>query len=96
MDSHRPICVKCKVPYKLEKESVVAEEMAKCDGYCSLEQCSKILGSYKLWNADLWKCPKCENLIISGFGNVSFAGHFQSNYKEQLEKTSHKRYQFYD
>ena len=76
------VCVKCEVEYKPEENGVVVEEMAS-------------FGSYKLWQADLVKCPKCGNEIIAGFGNENFAEHYQPDYKEIL-KSYPKTYKDYE
>jgi len=67
------ICVNCNVAYITKKNGVVVEELAD-------------FGSYKLWNADLKKCPKCYHQIISGFSQQSFAEHYQKGYKNILKK----------
>lgn len=78
----KTICVKCQIEYKPEKNGVVVEEMAS-------------FGSYKLWSADLWKCPKCGHEIIAGFADRNFAEHYQPDYKDILEKVS-KTYKCYE
>jgi hypothetical protein len=77
----RPVCVKCEVEYRPEKNDIVVEEIVS-------------FGSYKLWCADLWKCPGCEHLLITGYGNQAFAEHYQNNYKEILFKT--KTFKIYE
>ena len=67
------ICVKCKVAYRTTKTGVIVEEFAG-------------LGSYKLWEADLKQCPKCQHQIVSGFAQRNFAEHFEEDYKEKLNK----------
>jgi len=37
-------------------------------------------GPYKIWYADLWKCPNCKNEIIVGFGWNPVAEHFQNDF----------------
>ena len=78
----KPICVKCKIEYRPEKNGVVVEYMAS-------------FGSYQLFFADLHKCPKCGDEIIAGFGQSSFAEHYQSDYKEILKKQG-KTYKVYE
>ncbi|KKN16780.1 hypothetical protein LCGC14_0972420 [marine sediment metagenome] len=76
------VCVKCEVEYKPEENGITLEEMAN-------------FGSYKLWNADLFKCPKCGNEIVGGFADRPFAEHFEDNYKEVLAKEG-KTYKDYE
>ena len=67
----RPLCVKCQVEYWPAKNDIVVEEMAS-------------FGSYKLWCADLWECPKCHHQIISGYGNSAYAEHWQADFWTKL------------
>jgi hypothetical protein len=53
----KPICVKCKVEFKIEKTGVNIVEMF---------QNNKEI--YKIWSADKWKCPLCDIEIVYGFG----------------------------
>lgn len=79
------ICVKCEKPYLPEKNGIIIEEMA---GF----------GPYKLWSADLLKCPECGHLIITGFGENPLAIHHQPDYDEirkKCLKTQGKIYRFY-
>ena len=76
----KPICVNCESEYVSEKNNVIAEELA---GF----------GSYQLWFADLWKCPKCGHLLITGFGAHPWAEHWQNDYKAKLEVAT-PRYKF--
>lgn len=71
----KPICVKCETEYEIKKAGVTAEEMAS-------------FGGYKLWQADLLRCPKCRHEIITGFGSIPAAEHFQKErYQEVLDNT---------
>ena len=83
-----PICVECQIEYRPEKNGVIAEEMATG------------IGSYKIWSADLWKCPVCGHLIISGYGRNAVAEHFQSDYGErrliEVRAADGHAYLFYD
>jgi hypothetical protein len=76
-----PVCVECEVEYRAEKNGIVAEEMAD-------------FGSYKLWRADLWKCPGCGHRLITGFGQQNFAEHWQPGYKETCRQHP-SRYPFF-
>jgi hypothetical protein len=38
---------------------------------------------YKLWDADLWECVECGVEIITGFGSLPLAEHWQPTYGEQ-------------
>ena len=67
----RPLCVKCQVEYRPEKNDVTVEEMTS-------------FGSYRLWSADLWECPSCHNQMIVGYGNSAYAEHWMDSYKRAL------------
>ena len=67
----RPICVNCQIEYRPEKNGVIVEEMAAG------------IGSYKIWHADLWKCPVCGHLIISSYGNKELTRHSDPDYEKR-------------
>ncbi len=71
MYPHNPVCRKCEVELKPEKNGVWLEDLAS-------------FGSYKLWQADLWKCPICGIEIVIGFGEKA-KEHFEEDYKTQIE-----------
>jgi len=35
--------------------------------------------AYQIWDADLWKCPKCGYEIVTGFGQHPIAEHWQKD-----------------
>ena len=78
----RPVCVKCKIEYRPEKIDIIAEEMVQ-------------FGSYKLWCADLWKCPICGHQLISGYGREAYAERFEPDYREKQEACKHRTLRFY-
>jgi len=61
--AHRPVCVKCEVEMRAEKNgvTVIDTEQDKAT---------------QLWGADLWKCPKCGVKIVMGFGDKPWASRF--------------------
>jgi hypothetical protein len=59
------ICVKCEQEMMPLKNEVVVEEHAD-DG-----------GHYRIWMADLWRCPVCLHECIVGFGNNPLAHYFE-------------------
>jgi len=65
------VCVKCGKSMRPKENGIRAVEMAD-------------FGPYKIWMADLWKCPSCGIEIISGFGNKPEAGHFQPDFTSLL------------
>jgi hypothetical protein len=68
----RNVCVPCQVEYKPELNEILAIEMAS-------------FGPYKVWSADLWKCPKCGHEIVSGFGHAPLNEHYTDGFGEWLE-----------
>lgn len=68
----RPACAKCGIEYRPETNDVVVELMAS-------------FGSYQLWCADLWKCPICGHLLLTGYGQRAWAQHFEPDYARKLE-----------
>ena len=69
------VCKKCEVEFRIEKSGITVAEMF-------LEN-EKI---YKLWGADLHKCPKCGHEIVAGFALQPFAIHFKSNCESLVKK----------
>jgi len=69
------ICCKCQVELKIEKNGVSVVEMF-----------SKPSRPYKIWSADSWKCPKCSNEIIAGFGMQPISEHFQDDFTGILKR----------
>lgn len=79
------ICTDCQVEYKIEKNGVYVVEMF-----------SDPPQPYKLWSADLWKCPNCRREIIAGFGMSALAEHFQKNFTTVLDQAKKTGKVFYD
>lgn len=66
--SRKALCVKCETEFKIERNGVVVAEM--------FQENTKV---YRLWFADLWKCPVCGAEIINGYGQEPIAEHFQAD-----------------
>ena len=64
----KPVCVKCERELHMEKAGVLVRELFQ-----------KNTMIYKIWSADLWKCPECGLEIIpaSGFADKPLAGHYE-------------------
>jgi len=60
---HRPVCRTCQVDLRPERNGVGVLDMAD-------------FGPVDLWDADLWKCPKCGLEVVSGFGNNPISSHY--------------------
>lgn len=68
------ICVKCEVPFKIEKNGIIVPEMFMKN--------TKI---YKIFRADKWRCPVCGMEVVTGFGDC-FAEHFNEDCNKIVEK----------
>ena len=69
-----PICVACKRKMRPEKNGIVWEEM-QGPGV-----------GYKLYQADLWKCPGCDCQIITGSAPTAFVEHFEDHYAKYAKE----------
>lgn len=78
----KSVCVNCEVELKPEHNGVIVAEM--------MQNNTKI---YKLWGADLWKCPECGLEVVLGFAQRPFAEHYEGNCDiliETLKKSGKK------
>jgi predicted RNA-binding Zn-ribbon protein involved in translation (DUF1610 family) len=76
------VCVNCEIELKPETNGVVVAEMMKED--------TEI---YKLWMADLYKCPQCGVEIVLGFSSNPLMEHFEGDIDfkfNQLEASGKK------
>lgn len=71
----KSVCVKCEVELRPEKNGVIVAEL--------MQHNTKI---YKLWSADLWKCPKCGIEVVLGFGRQAFIEHFEGEIDAKLQE----------
>ena len=70
---NKPICVKCGVAFKEERTGVYVKELYGLD-------------IYKVWAADLLKCPKCGIEILGSWGDNPLAScHETDRMKTVLE-----------
>jgi len=70
-----PICVKCEVEFRPEKNGIYVQEM-----------CHEDKETYKVWCADKWKCPICGAEIVVGFATNPLFGNWNEDCKERTEK----------
>lgn len=71
------VCLKCRLFYRIKKNGVVIEE-GMPDG-------SGDSAPYKLWMADLYECTGCGSQLVTGFGQVPLAEHYQDRYARVRE-----------
>ena len=69
------ICVKCEVALRPAVNGVYVQEMY-----------NKNKDTYKVWCADIWKCPICGIEVVSGFGNKPCFGNWDDDCEERLQK----------
>ena len=65
--NHRPVCVKCRTEMRPETNGVGLLDMAE-------------YGPYKVWDADLYKCPTCSYEIVTGFGVDAISHHIDEDF----------------
>lgn len=92
----KPVCVSCRCFYRCEKNGYMFME-GMPNGLDSEDFRStgpegirgkrhpELWQPYKLWRADLWKCPDCGHEIVSGFANSPMSEHYLPNFKEVCE-----------
>lgn len=69
------VCATCEIELKPELTGVIVAEMFKQD--------TEI---YKLWMADLYKCPNCGSEIVLGFGAKPLMEHFEGDIDTKLNQ----------
>lgn len=71
----KTICRTCQVQYKIEKNGAPVIEMFQDPPQ-----------PYKIWQADLLRCPGCGHWIATGFGDGPIGEHFQDDFAKILAK----------
>ncbi len=69
---HRPVCKKCNCELRPETNGVGVLDMADW-------------GPYALYDADLWRCPKCGMEVVGGFGCGPISAHFEPDFLTQID-----------
>jgi hypothetical protein len=72
--SHGGVVCGCGRIMSVKKNSVSVEELLE-DGR-----------PYRLWDADLYACSECGVEVITGFGRLPIAEHYQPNYAATRER----------
>ena len=70
----REVCVPCEIEMRVHEVGVAVLEMAS-------------FGPYKLWMADMMKCPHCGHEAITRYADRPVAEHYQSGFEQQLAQT---------
>ena len=74
----REVCVPCKIEMRVDEVGVAVLEMATFSGR---------VGPYKLWIADMMKCPRCGHQAVTRFADFPIAEHYQPNFEQRLAQT---------
>lgn len=70
---HDVVCTACRTHLRIETQRVLVIEMAS-------------FGPYKVWNADLYKCPGCGAEMVTGFGQCPIrADHYAPDFGQWLD-----------
>lgn len=71
----RPICVKCRIEFRVLENGIDVIDMF-----------SQPPKPYRLTQADLFECPTCKTQIVSGFADKAWIQHFEGNFEHWLRK----------
>lgn len=72
--SHKPVCSKCQLEMEPHKNGVHVIEHS-------------YRGPYKIWEADEWRCRKCDAKVILGFGHNPVWEHLNEGFDQAVAKT---------
>ena len=75
---HRPVCAKCHCEMRPETNGVGLLDMFKPSDKPEPQP-------YELWDADLWKCPKCGIEVVGGFANGPISSHFEEVFQDMIK-----------
>lgn len=78
------VCKPCRLFLRPEKNGYIVEEGMPGAGRIPATDPSG-WSPYKLWRADLWKCPGCGAEVVAGFAPHPFAEHYQPDYLKWRE-----------
>lgn len=93
----KPVCVKCGLFYRPEKNGYMFEEGMPIDSMAAFYHANDRTEfdgksfapnwkSYKIWRGDKWRCVGCENEIVVGFANCPISEHYMGDYQQLREK----------
>jgi hypothetical protein len=73
----RPVCVPCRTFYRCKENGYTwTETIYEAGGHVP----------YKLWMSDLWQCPKCEHLMVTGHGNKPVRERHEPDFDELIDE----------
>lgn len=66
------ICPECELQMKLSTRGIGAEAMA-------------VFGSYQLFAADCYQCPRCGKEVVTDLGRAPISEHYQPEHQRLVE-----------
>lgn len=72
--NHNPVCKKCQCEMKPETNGVGLLDMFQPSDAPEPQP-------YQVWDADLWKCPKCGAEVVLGFGAGALSNHYEESFQ---------------
>lgn len=75
---HRPVCRKCRCELRPEMNGVGVLDMYR-PADADKQQ------PYTVWDADLWKCPKCGIEVVGGFGRGYISDHNRPDFQRHID-----------
>ena len=75
---HRPVCVTCHCELRPETNGVGILDMFSPQDTLEPKPC-------ELFDADLWKCPKCGIEVVGGFGFGPVSAHYLPDFNKHIE-----------
>jgi len=75
---HRPVCKRCNCEFRPERNGVGVLDMYRPSDGDSLQP-------YELFDADLWKCPKCGVEVVGGFGISFISSHHSEGFQKHID-----------
>lgn len=70
----KPVCVKCRLFYRMKRNSVFWMECKPLS--------DETWVPYKVWNSDLWECKGCGAEILSGHGMNPVSEDYKPEFKD--------------
>lgn len=78
------VCAECQNSHVTHEIALGVEMIPEKNHIYVIEMAD--FGPYKVWFADLWRCPKCGHKVIAGFGLKCVSQHYQDNFQAVLER----------
>jgi len=82
---HRPVCAKCHCEMRPETNGVGVLDMVERGREQEKDATFVHIEPYELWDADLWKCPKCGIEVIGGFASGPISAHYEPDFQKMTK-----------